>query len=466
LTPIVRKITNTPAYTSSTLAARSIEYLRATGDLDAPLNIVRKLLEVNGEDHAAEILCIILLLAGGSFAPTDRDEYLSLLINATIKLSDSTNISSADSSRRECLLGLVAIVFTAQPASSKLAVLNELVNQLDKVDITTSPTVRLALLSFTTDNDASIGVQIAFEKLCIRDRNKEVLARNFYSLRPSKGTIPQTWYMLDKAFGRSSSHSQQSEFGKLMQELSKSNNIKNSIPMLNRLSSLLAQCDEIYVEDTIGKNIKATLLKTQDLIEQALADIASTGKYIAEINSTFGDFTTSLHKTLVRFGDKADSPLIYNAFLELLQNQAEEHKLSFLKDVVPTRKALTLRWEEGIGDYFPLGEQISRLFSEIFSNISSKSVLLSPPSQNNEFDGLVEKAKAWIWFDQSLEPSRSGITIVVVTGVSSEKIVPQYKPKVTRLEDFGVRVTSSMVEKCYFEIRIRIPSLGSILEMR
>jgi hypothetical protein len=43
--------------------------------------------------------------------------------------------------------------------------------------------------------------------------------------------------------------------------------------------------------------------------------------------------------------------------------------------------------------------------------------------------------------------------------------VPAFIPKVAGLDGFGVGVTSELFKENYFEIRIRIPSLASILEM-
>jgi len=465
IVPLADQISSTPAYSSSTLAARAVEYLRATGDAETPLRLARLLLDAQGVDHAAELLCVLLLLSGGEFAATDRDDYVSLLVKVCVFLSDATRISTSEMARRDCLLGLVAIVFSAQSAACKLAVLNELVLQLEKVDVTDSPTVRLALLALTADADVSTGVQSEFERLCTENRTKMVLLRNYYSLRPKKSTIPETWYMLDKAFGRSSSHSQQSQLGNLKLELSRTTNVLNSLPRLNRLASLLAQCDQRFVEDTIGQSTSDIVSAVQKLKGLALSEEVSVGAYSSEIEKTFKAFTDGLHKTLVRYGDRADSPYVYNVFLEMIQREAAANGLTLLKDVVLTRSALMLCWPSGIGDYFPLGEQVGRLFGEIFGNIFGKSDCLDPPEHHDEFSGLADKAKAWIWFDQSCEPISSGITVVVVTGLTSSKPVPQYKPKVTRIDDFGVRVTSRMFKEHYFEIRIRIPSLASILEM-
>lgn len=465
IAPLADQISSTPAYSSSTLAARAVEYLRATGDAETPLQLARLLLDVQGVDHAAELLCVLLLLSGGEFAATDRDDYVSLLAKVCVFLSEATGISTSEMARRDCLLGLVAIVFSAQSAACKLVVLNELVLQLEKVDVTDSPTVRLALLALTADADVSTGVQSEFERLCTKNRTKMVLLRNYHSLRPKKSTIPETWYMLDKAFGRSSSHSQQSQLGNLKLELSRTTNVLNSLPRLNRLASLLAQCDQRFVEDTIGQSTSDIVSAVQKLKGLALSGEVSVGAYSSEIEKTFKAFTDGLHRTLVRYGDRADSPYVYNVFLEMIQSEAAANGLTLLKDVVLTRSALTLRWSSGIGDYFPLGEQVGRLFGEVFANIFGKSDCLDPPEHHDEFSGLAGKAKAWIWFDQSCEPISSGITVVVVTGLMSNRPVPQYKPKVTRLDDFGVRVTSSMFKEYYFEIRIRIPSLASILEM-
>ena len=465
IAPLVKQISSTPAFSSSSLAARAIEYLRATGDAETTLQLAQLLLNAEGVDHAAELLCVLLLLAGGTFAATDRDDYVSLLIKVCVFLSDATRISTREMARRDCLLGLVSIVFSAQSAACKLAVLNELVLQLEKVDVTDSPAVRLALLALTTDSDVTTGVEDEFERLCTQSRAKMILLRNYYSLRPKKSTIPETWYMLDKAFGRSSGHSQQSELGNLKLELSRNTSVPNSLPRLNRLASLLAQCDQRFVEDTIGRNTNDIVSAIQELKVLALSGEVSAGKYLNEVEKTFNDFTDGLHKTLVRYGDRADSPLVYNVFWEMIQNQVSANGLTLLKDVVPTRTALTLRWPSGVGDYFPLGEQVGRLFGEVFANIFGKSACLDPPPNHDEFSGLVEKAKAWIWFDQSCESISNGLTVVVVTGLASSMSVPTYKPKVTRLDDFGVRVTSGMFKEHYFEIRIRIPSLASILEM-
>lgn len=461
---IANQISISPAYSSSTLAARVVEYLRATGDVETPLELAQRLMDLQGADHAAELLCVMLLLAGGNIAATDRDDAISLLTKITVSLSSSTDSSVRESERRNCLLGLVAMVFAAQPASCKFSVLSDLAMQLDKADVTNSPSVRLALLALTTDTDVSIGVQGEFEKLCKDTPSNGVLRRNYHSLRPRKGTISETWYMLDKAFGRSSSHSQQSELGSLKMEIAKTTNLANTLSRLNRLASLLARCDSRFVDDTLGQSTSEIVVAIQELKRFAVSDEVAAGTYLSKVNETFGTFVDLLHNTLVRYGDRADSPLVYDAFLEIVQKGTEANGLALLKDVVPTKMARTLVWPAGVGDYFPLGDQLARLFSEVFSNISGKSIDLSPPDAF-EFDGLVEKAKAWIWFDLDVEPVRSGITFVVVTGLALSKVVPAYKPKVAGLDGYGVRVTSAMFKDNYFEIRIRIPSLASILEM-
>ncbi|MBC3830734.1 hypothetical protein H8K33_04355 [Undibacterium amnicola] len=459
-----RQISSTPAYSSSTLAARVIEYLRATGDVETPLRLARLLLDLKGADYAAELLCVMLLLAGGSIAATDRDDAISLLAEITISLNSSSHMSLSEVERKNCLLGLTAIVFAAQPASCKFAVLCDLADQLDTADVTNSPYVRLALMALTTDSDVSVGVQDEFEKLCKDKPSNGLLYRNYHSLRPRKGTIPETWYMLDKAFGRSSSHSQQSELGSLKMELAKTADFTSTLSRLNRLASLLARCDARFVGDTLGRTTNEIILKIEELRKFAVSEEVSAGTYLLKVNETFGAFVDLLHKTLVRYGDRADSPLVYDAFLEIVQKGVEDNKLVFLKDVVPTMMARTLVWPEGVGDYFPLGDQLAKLFSEVFSNIKGKSVERSPPDCL-EFRGLVEVAKAWIWFDLNVEPVRLGITVVVVTGLASSEAVSVYKPKVAGLDSFGVQVESTIFKENYFEIRIRIPSLGSILEM-
>lgn len=462
--PIAKQISNTSTYSSSTLAARVVEYLRATGDVETPLMLAQRLMDLKGADHAAELLCVMLLLAGGSIPATDRDDAISLLAKITISLSSSTESSMSEAARRNCLLGLVAMVFAAQPASCKFAVLSDLAVQLDKVDVTNAPCVRIALLALTTDTDVSLGVQGEFERLCKAKPSSGVLRRNYHSLRPKKGTIPETWYMLDKAFGRSSSHSQQSELGSLKMELAKTTDFASTLSRLNRLASLLARCDARFVDDTLRQTTSGIIAAIQGLKRYAVSDEVTAGTYLSKIDETFGPFVDSLHKTLVRYGDRAKSSLVYDAFLEIVQKGAEANGLVLLKDVVPTIASRTLVWPMGVGDYFPLGDQLARLFSEIFSNIAGKSASRAPP-KTVEFDGLVDTAKAWIWFDLTLEPVSSGVTVVVVTGLASSKAVAQYKPKVAGLDGFEVRVTSSTFHEVYFEIRIRIPSLASILEV-
>jgi hypothetical protein len=247
-------------------------------------------------------------------------------------------------------------------------------------------------------------------------------------------------------------------------ELAKTTSFASTLSRLNRLTSLLARCDSRFVHDTLGQSTSEIIVAIQELKRFAESDDVAAGTYLTRIDETFGTFVKSLHKTLVRYGDRAKSPLVYDAFLEIFQKEAEANSLVLLRDVVPTMAARTLVWPIGVGDYFPLGDQLARLVSEVFSNIAEKSVCLSPPD-DLEFRGLVEKAKAWIWFDLTLEPVRSGITFVVVTGLASSKAVSAYKPKVAGLDSFGVGVTSELFKENYFEIRIRIPSLASILEM-
>jgi hypothetical protein len=464
MAPLLARICVAEVYSSSTLTARVIEYLRSTGDTDTPFQIAKSLMSANEYEHAVELLSVVLLLAGDGFSRADIHDYVTALSNASIQLGSKTQISSSDLTRQTCLLGLVVIVFATQSATCKMAVVRELTRQLSIIDVVNSPTVRLALLALTTDSDVSNDVQGEFEKLCMADRKNTLLLHNYHSLRPFRGNVRDSWDKLTQAFGRSVSHSQQSELGNIKLEFTRSANPANALPRIKRLASLLAQCDQNFVMNTLGLDPHHAIDAIHQLESLIQSKKLSALEFNGAIDRVFSDISNKLHKTLVRYGDRAQSPLIYDVFFEMIESQATINGLALMDDIVPTINARTEYWPAGIGDYFPLGEQVGRLFGEIFSNIRGKSALLMPPESSSEFVGLDKKALGWFWFDFGGEPISKGITIVIVTGLESIKSVSPYNPKVTGLTDFNVKVSSAKIADRYFEIRVRIPSLASILE--
>ena len=448
--------------TSTILAARLLEYLRTSGDAEMPLMLLKSIGDLGAYDLMAEALCSILLLANDGLQSTDRHDYVSLLVEAAILGEVDSLATSAHLSRHEKLFGLITIIFAVQPIECKFSILPQVVDFLSRYDIVRAPSIRLAILALTSDLDTSNDVQKKFQYLCTSNSDKFLLCHNYHSVRPTRSNANESWDKMTQAFGRSPGHSQQSELGNLKLEFTRSADIYIAIPRLKRLASLMAQCDPDFVMNTFG-------IHTRDVIEEAYAletsirkDVLSALSFNEKVRHVFDDVSKRLHRALVRYGDRAKSPLVYDVFYEMLDDQASLNGLSFLTDIVLSPSANTLSWPQGIGDYFPLGEQVGRLFGEIFSNVRGKSEVREAPPLA-ELIGA-NRGLAWMWFDLNAEPLAKGITVVLVTGLSTNRVVTPYSPKVTGIFDFGIDVSSKQILETYFEIRVRIPSLASILE--
>jgi hypothetical protein len=215
--------------------------------------------------------------------------------------------------------------------------------------------------------------------------------------------------------------------------------------------------------NTLGIDSREVISDINNLESSISSENLSAAAFNDKVDQVFGPIAKKLHSSLVRYGDRAKSPLVYDVFFEMLEEQASLNGLVFLKDIVPSVRASTAIWPKGVGDYFPLGEQIARLFGEIFSNIYGKSER-RPPPMIEELSGNTNAALAWVWFDLDSEAVSKGLTIVLITGLNSDRTITPYRPKVTGIADFGVEISSKNILTWYFEIRIRIPSLASILE--
>jgi len=451
------------AYSSTVLTSQLIEYLRTTGDTEMPHLLVKYLDDLKEYDLALESLCAVLLLASDGLQQTDLHEYVSTLVRLAFYCGSDNQLASTSPDRYTTLMGLVALVFSVQPVECKFAVLPDVVSYLSNLDIVRAPSLRLAILALTTDSDVSSDVQRKFSELCTWDRDNLLLSHNYHSVRPSRSNASESWDKLTQAFGRSPGHSQQSELGNLKLEFTRSANLVDAVPRLKRLASLLAQSDRDFVMNTLGTDSREIINEVYKLETSIRQEGLSAVSFNERIEQTFGPISNKLHKSLVRYGDRAKSPLVYDVFFEMLDEQANLNGLVFLEDIVPSVSATTSGWPKGVGDYFPLGDQVGRLFGEIFSNIHGKSDK-RPPPMISELADCSSHALAWIWFDLTLEPVSKGLTVVIITGLSNDRTVTPYNPKVTGIADFGVKVSSNRILTSYFEIRIRVPSLASILE--
>ncbi|BBB64107.1 hypothetical protein UNDKW_5834 [Undibacterium sp. KW1] len=449
---------------STTLTARLIEHIRATGDTELPLKVVDKLLLINGSECATEVLSTILALAGGNFAASDLHDYVALLSESAIQLGAVPFVEDTID-RCARLLGLVSLVFSIQSKTCKLAVLTQLCEKLKVVKILDATELRIALLALTTDSDESNEVQDEFRKQCLEVHTTELLVRNYHSIRPTKGTARDSWDKLTQAFGRSGSHSQTSVFGKLVAELSRSLEPKKIYMYIDHIGSLLGQCDQSFVMDCLGIDLRLVINGTLKISDESKNINTTAANLLKSIHLTYEEAIHKLHNTLMRFGDRV-SPLVCVLFYDMLKEQTTENGLILTKDIVFSKYALTCEWPTNVSGYFPLCQHVKTLFCEIFSNVAGKSILAPPPRCEPEFCDLNESAKGWLRFDMQREQVSRGITLILVTGVEKNKLISKYVPKVRGLDEFGVVVTSQIISSNdyqYFEVRVRIPSLADII---
>jgi hypothetical protein len=452
------------ALTSTTFAARILEHFRFTGDIGLPLRAAGALLEGAG-DHAIELLLSVLLLTGGTIAPADLHDCVSMLIRATL-MEASTTVDSDVNERRSRLLGLVALVLAVQSSRCKLEVVNQLVSNLRLVEVR-DPALRIALIALTTDSDESMRVQRAFAEACADAPTKSILRHNFQALRPAQASARETWENLTQAFGRSESHSQHSVLGKLLSKVRMPGMAKSKlVPQVEQLSNLLGQCDPRYVLDAFGFDLQGLVDSVRNLERRTVELGVVDGVFEKSIDESFEGACQTLHASLVRYGDRAKYPLIYMLFKDMLRDCAAIHKLSLGGDIVFTRDARVAKWPSDNGDYLPLCGHISRLFDEIMSNVASKSVITDPP-EGARYAGMEDQSRCWLWFDIESEPLLRGMSLVFVNGISQETPARKFEARVGGLRDFGVEVTSREFQSrghSYYEVRVRLPSLTSILE--
>lgn len=465
ITPLFRDVPSEglPA-TSSALSARVVEYFRTTGDSTFPLSVARCLLSANGNEQAVELISTTLVLANSSFTPADMHEYIALLAKSAIDLGVQP-YDPRSAERISRLLGLVALVFATRDSKCKLEAQEQLCLQLAAKDVSDIPHLRIALIALTTDSDESEEVQNVFHERCTANRSKTILIKNYHAIRSAKGTAKDTWAKLTQAFGRSESHSQNSALGGLIEEFSKSTEPSKTVPRIAHIASLLGQCDINFVMDCFEVDLDDVIKKVQKLSNEACTPLTPIGSFNESVNQTFHVIKAKLHSALKRFGHRAN-PMIYDLFYDTLIKQASANGMTFDEDIALTHSAATMEWCNELGGYLPICNQVTNLFSEIFSNIKGKSIKLPPPDLP-EFSCLTKEVLGWIWFDTQYETQDKGITVVFVTGTNSQKDLPEYRPKIAGLSEWGVNVESRNIESVkrrYFEIRVRIPSLATILE--
>jgi hypothetical protein len=110
--------------------------------------------------------------------------------------------------------------------------------------------------------------------------------RNYHSIRPTKGTARDSWDKLTQAFGRSGSHSQTSVFGKLVAELSRSLEPKKIYMYIDHIGSLLGQCDQSFVMDCLGIDLRLVINGTLKISDES-----------KNINTTAANLLKSIHLT-------------------------------------------------------------------------------------------------------------------------------------------------------------------------
>lgn len=451
--------------TSSALSARVIERFRITGDTTFPLAVAKTLMAKNGNEQAVELIATTLALANSSFTSAESHEYIAILSHAAIDLGMQP-YEQHNADRVPRLLGLATLVFATRDCKCKLEVQKGLCSNLESKDIAGNPYLRLALIALTTDSDESEEVETAFHAFCTADRGKATLIRNYHAIRSQKGTAKETWAKLTQAFGRSTSHSQQSALGILKADFSRNEKPSKVIRHIDYISSLLGQCDKDFVMNCLEIDLFGVIKDVQKLASHA-RDPSTTNKFFNEaIENTFRIVSDKLHSALKRFGSKAESSMVAILFEDVLKEQTRQSQLSLGADIVVTDIARGSKWAEEPGGYLPICGQVTKLFGEVFSNIRGKSEKLPPPDLP-EFAGCTHEAYGWIWFDTRQEAQGKGIEVILVTGVNSPMDISPYHPKVPGLNGWGIVVGSRNFQsqgRKYFEIRIHIPSLAAILE--
>lgn len=459
--------------TSCTLTARAIELVRLSNDS----LFVRQLagaLQAREENYlSTEVLAAYLMMSGGTISPIDLQECVTLLATSTVGLCQIPP-NQETGHRRGMLLGLVSLVFASLSNACKLSVLQTLKVPLSSREIVDFGEARIAFLLLTTDSDESTKVQDAFKELCLRPANETVLLRNYYSIRPTKGQGKESWGYLTQSFGRSISHSQQSELGRLRSTIGHRHKHSEVLPRIERIACLLGQCDPTFVMDGLGVDLRSIVLRTGELCEAVRGGTPLDSALLADIENVFSTVAKAVHTRLVRYGDRAEYPDVHVAFFNLLLETCEEQSLELGKHIVVTRDAQSLKWPLGIGDYLPICGHLVNLCTEILSNIKIKSVQLPPPHVNagTPFEGRQfgahPNALGWIWFEVDTLGLQKGMYLVFLTGANRSKLSGKYEPKVPGLKELGIRVDTQIHDvesQTYLELRVWIPALVEILEI-
>jgi len=455
-----------PPSSSLMLVARTIEAVRLTGDIDEPLRIAAALVQVDAET-VVDLLCCVLMLAGGAFTTREREAYTAALVSAIVNL-DAERPSASPSSRSGRLIGLAALALSNQETSTRLAVLEELVKILSVVEIH-DPLVRLALTALTIDAGDSARVQDQFQALCSGRSASRVLVANYHGIRSRRANVPETWSKLVRVFGRSSSHSQQSDAGILRSRLRNGQIDANSaIPELANIANLLAQCHLEFVDISFAVNLPKLVEALQGVADRVQLGELSSLPLAQSIDNVLNPVAQVLHTALLRIGNGASSPSVWMLFEPMFGEQAKRFGLSTARDVLPTIACRQLTWPEDRSGYVPLCRAVQALIKDIFENVKSWGHLSLPPDQP-AFEGMPQnEARLWWHVEKTAGSLCDGVTLILLNGVPRSIAHAKYTPVLGYLSDSLFKVASEerVVSRGreYFEIRIEIPVLSRILQ--
>jgi hypothetical protein len=447
---------------SGTLIARAVEHLRTVEGTSVPLRLAKGLLETSPV-VAVEMLACVMCLSGG-MADDEVGDYVRLMVDAAVRAEEAVT-TPTDSERLARVMGLVTLVFSVLGAACKLAALDDAIQTIKDRPLHAGG-VRVAMIALFTDSDEARLVQDAFRRKCEGGGKGREYASVYNALRPTRGTARESWNALVQAFGRSHHHSQASEYGKFRAEYLAFHTEVVALRGLSTISSLLGQCDPYFVTDCIGIDIAQILKGIADIDCNVRQGTMSEVQVIQRVQGILDDPAHRVHCALVRIGAPA-SRLVCVAFYQVIASSMLSNNLELSRDVCLPLSAMELKWPSGTADYLPLFGHVYRIFDEIFSNVASKATESSAPTDLWQFSDACGTARAWIAFDLNREPPGHGISIVIANGVTNERPYVEFVPKLTGYREVGIDVTSEESTsggQHYYLVRVRIPTLASMLE--
>jgi hypothetical protein len=453
--------------TSATLVARAIELLRLTGDTGIPLRAARLVMPGDPES-AMELISCALILAGASLDPREREEYAITLIHAVTSVRGDLD-PATPSPRWSKLVSLAALAFAMQGVTCRLTALDELAKVLTKTLIL-EPSVRVALIALTTDADESVRVRDEFSAICTRSGTNATLKANYHALRPDRANVRETWGKLVRVFGRSPSHSQQAVAGQLRAQLHDGRlTPATSIPTVNEVANLLAQCHKEFVSDSLGVDLATVipgLRSARDIAGLPTSNVIALCDCLTEV---LGRLEATVHSTLVRVGHGAThGPNVRMAFYPMLSKIALEHGMSMASDVVATPACCTLQWPQDSSGYLPLCRALERLIKDVFENVNRWGILAPPPHLIELKELAGRPARMWWWIEKMTSSLSEECTLVIMNGLRRENVDRVYTPSLGYLSDSLFTVSQGKYFESdgqwYFQIRIGVPALGRVLQ--